>query len=152
MSKRIFTKHVHLHDGFETKSFAPGDEVPEWAEDRITNPKVYEEIGNTVAKTEENPSGGGQNQTAAGDDLDGLNADALKELAGELGLPKTGSKAVLKAAIREKRAADAAEAAKASASGEPNGRAALEEALTAKGIEFEPENSDEELEALLEGA
>lgn len=151
MSKRIFTKHVHLYDGFETKSFAPGDEVPEWAEEKVTNPKVYEETGSKVAAAEQN-EGQGQTPATPGDDLDGLNADALKALAGELGLPKTGKKDDLKAAIREKRAADAAEAVKASEGGEPTGRAALEEALTAKGIEFEAENSDEELEALLEGA
>ncbi len=150
-SKRIFTKHVHVHNGAERISFRPGDEVPDWAE--ITNPKVFTDATPGGVQSADTPAASTPQTppAAPADDLDTLDRDALQAIAGTLEISKRLGDDNLRAAIREKRAADAA-AAEAAANAEPTGRAALEAALTAKGIEFTAENSDEELEAFLEGA
>jgi hypothetical protein len=41
MGRRL-RSHVHVHDDHGASHvFAPGDDVPEWAAERITNPKAW---------------------------------------------------------------------------------------------------------------
>ena len=51
---RVLTARVHVTDGRgRAHVFAPGDEVPDWATEKITNPKVW--AGDSVAP--EKPAG-----------------------------------------------------------------------------------------------
>ncbi len=147
MAKK-FTAHVHLLHDAEVVSFAPGDDLPEWAEPLVTNPDAFEEV-EAAAK----PTGTDGASGPSGDDLDDLKAPELKAIAKELGLPAKGKNDDLKAAIRAKRAETSASDSEDSseAEGEPSGRAALEAKAKEQGIEFGPETSDEELELLLNG-
>lgn len=159
MSSRIFTKHVHLFRDAVPVSFAPGDAVPEWA--TVTNPAVFTEATPEGVHSADTPAQSTAPTIAAaaapavdpavepaGDDLDGLSLPDLKTLAATLGLAKTGNKDTLKSSIRAARAT----AAPAAEDDDVRGRAALEATLRERGIEFEDTNSDEELEALIEGA
>lgn len=141
MAKK-FTAHVHLLHDAEVVSFAPGDDLPAWAESLVTNPDVFEEVAAAAASTTSDEG------ESAADELDGLKADELKALAKSLDLPATGKKEDLKAAIRAKRAEPAPEGADGDAD-EANGRAALEAKAKEQGIEFDAETSDEELALLL---
>lgn len=155
MAKK-FTAHVHLLHDAEVVSFAPGDDLPKWAESLVTNPDAFEEV-EAVAKPTGTDGAGG----TGADELDGLKAAELKAIAKELGLPAKGKNDDLKAAIRAKRAAGApaasgAETGEASPGGEPageeaTGRAALEAKAKEQGVEFDAETSDEELALLLNG-
>lgn len=145
--KQYLTGTVHrLNEGVLESHYA-GEEAPEW----VTNPKVLTGIAPngdepTGTTTETTPTGTtGSSEDTTKDDLTDLDGKALKKIAGELGLKQTGSKAVLAAAIRAKRA----ESAPAPTS-EDAERAALIETLTAKGIEVDESLTDAELQALAE--
>lgn len=149
--KQFLTGTVHrLHEGVLESHYA-GEEAPEW----VTNPKVLSDTdprGAAVTDTPDPagstpPAGDGGNGTEDKvDDLTNLDGKALKKIAGELGLKQTGSKAVLAAAIRAKRA----ESAPAPAAEEDAERAALIESLKAKGIEVDESLTEAELAALAE--
>ena len=148
-SKKHFTAHVHLLHNFETVSFAPGDLVPDWADELVTNPDAFEvrEASKTSATPE--PAGDGG---AGGDGLDDLKAAELKDIAKELGIPARGNKADLVAAIRAKRAEAEPEPAAGEDGGQSAGRAALDERAQALGLEVDPDWTDEELETAIEAA
>lgn len=149
--KKFLTGTVHrLHDGVLESHFA-GDEAPDW----VTNEKVLTDVdprGDASSSTPD-PAGhtppagaAGQGSDETVDDLTELNAKELAKIAGDLGLKKTGSKAVLTAAIRAKRA----ESAPAPAAEEDAERTALIESLKGKGIEVDENLTDAELQALAE--
>ncbi|RBO73531.1 hypothetical protein [Microbacterium sp. H6] len=148
--KQYLTGTVHrLHEGVLESLYA-GDEAPDW----VTNPKVLSEAQPGEPASLEATEPGGQTQPAGDpgmssdeevDDLTGLDGKALKKIAGELGLKQTGSKPVLTAAIRAKRA----EATPAPAA-EDAERTALIEQLKAKGIEVDESLTEAELQALAE--
>lgn len=148
--KQFLTGTVHrLHEGVLESHYA-GDEAPEW----VTNPKVLTDAdpsGSESSDSTDNstPTGkvdSGKSEPEIKDDLTDLGGKALAEIAGELGLKKTGSKAALTAAIRAKRA----ESAPAPAAEEDAERAALIESLKAKGIEVDESLTEAELAALAE--
>lgn len=142
--RKFFTGHVHLMHEFAVVSFAPGDEVPDWADKLVTNPDAFEirELG-AAPVVPVAPTGVAE----AGDDLDGLKAAELKVIAKEVGVPAKGKVEDLKAAIRAKRAEATPEPAQADAAG----RAALEARAKEQGIEFDENTTEEELETLLDG-
>lgn len=146
--KQYLTGTVHrLHEGV-LESLHAGDEAPDW----VTNPAVLTDVGpngdqsanSTPPTSPTRPTGSTENEIT--DDLTDLNGKALAEIAGELGLKKTGSKAALTAAIRAKRA----ESAPAPAAEEDAERAALIESLKAKGVEVDESLTEAELAALAE--
>lgn len=145
--KQYLTGTVHrLNEGVLESHYA-GEEAPEW----VTNPKVLTGIAPngdelTGTTTEPTPTGAtGSSEDTTKDDLTDLDGKALKKIAGELGLKQTGSKAVLTAAIRAKRA----ETAPVSAA-EDVERTALIEKLKAKGVDVDESLTDAELQALAE--
>ncbi|WP_054686464.1 hypothetical protein [Microbacterium sp. No. 7] len=101
MSKRILKKYVHVLRDVELVTFAPGDELPDWAADIVTNPDVFATILPT-APAEPTPAPPAPAETPA-DDLDALKADELKAIAVDLGIAPKGNKDTLKAAIRAAR-------------------------------------------------
>lgn len=139
--KKYLTGYVHrLEDGV-LKTYAPGDVAPDW----VTNKKILTDSLSTEAVEDQTKSeiGEGENPPA-GDDLDGLDGKALKDIAGELGLAKNGSLEAVRERIRAKRA----ESTEPPAADED--RAALVEKATALGIEVDDNMSDVELQALIE--
>lgn len=45
-----FSKHVPVHDGFNTFWFKPGDEVPEWAADKVGDHVIASTESKTTKK------------------------------------------------------------------------------------------------------
>jgi hypothetical protein len=148
--KQFLTGTVHrLHEGVLESHYA-GEEAPEW----VTNPKVLTDNDPSGASATDTPDPAGSTPPAGDkgksadetvDDLTDLNGKALAEIAGELGLKKTGSKAALTAAIRAKRAESAP-----APDAEDAERTALIESLKAKGIEVDENLTAAELQALAE--
>lgn len=150
----------------EIVTLGPGDTVPEWA--TVTNPALFVDsdhvasTGSDAGDAGDGSTGsgeqtGGQGQTPpAADENPSGKSPGIAELRAEaksLGLSAAGKKPELAARIAEKKAADANAAADADPSGEPDGdtdRAALEAKAKELGIEFDENNSDEELAALIE--
>lgn len=56
MAKLNTYVHVHDEDGV-SHAFGPDDTVPEWAEDRITNPAVWAEAPEKSDESDELPEG-----------------------------------------------------------------------------------------------
>lgn len=144
---KVLTGYVHrLADGV-LESHAPGDPAPDW----ITNPELLSDaaaapVVNTstdTGNTDGSPAGGED----TGDGLDAMTGDQLKKLAGELELAKSGSKADLIARIRAKREADAEEANSNDAD-----RDSLVEQAKELGIEVDENQSEVELQALIDAA
>lgn len=46
-----FSKHVPVHDGFNTVWFAPGDEVPEWAADKVGDHVIISTASKSTKET-----------------------------------------------------------------------------------------------------
>jgi hypothetical protein len=147
MSKKqkVLTGWVHrLVDGV-LESHGPGEPAPDW----VTNPDVLAksapaDVEDSTSTTP--PAGKPAGDTATGDDLDDLKADALKELAGTLEIAKSGSKADLIARIRAKRE----EVAAGNEPDEDEAHAALVEKAKELGIEVDDNMSDVELQVLID--
>lgn len=143
----------------ELVTLGPGDTVPDWA--TVTNPALFEKSDKPAATSDATGSGeantgsgeqsGGQTQTAppATKDDKGPGVAELRQQAKDLGISAAGSKKDLAARIAEKQAEDAKAAAEEPDGGEDD-RAALEAKAKELGIEFDENNSDEELAALIE--
>ena len=147
--KQYLTGTVHrLNDG-NLESHYAGEEAPEW----VTNPKVLtdqkpgseQEQGEPAGDPGTPPAGdGGNGNPPVDDDLTPLDGKALKAMADELKLKKSGSLDDIRGRIRAKRA-----------EGKPVGdqnaeRDALIEKLKEKSIEFDSDATEVELQALLE--
>lgn len=153
MSKRILNGYVHLFRDGELVTLAPGEEVPEWATEFVTNPAVFAEPTEAADAQAGATGESGTTGDPAGDDLEPLTAAQLKKLAGDLGVPAKGNKEALKAAIRAKRDADKAIEPTASESGQaPSAREAFETRARELNIEFDENTTDDELESLIEAA
>jgi len=145
-----------------------GDSVPDWAEDRVTNPDLFAEKETPSTASEPAPPAGAQ-QAAPGSTppaVDGTVAE-LKARAKELGIAQSGSKAELIERITAKLTADAAQAESTNepagsdgsassdavtAGGSDTERTALEQRAEELGITVEAEWSDEELRTVIEDA
>lgn len=152
--KQFLTGTVHrLNEGVLESHYA-GEEAPEW----VKNPKVLTDVDPSGAgssdstdnstptgKAVADKTGSGKSEPEITDDLTDLGGKELAKIAGDLGLKKTGSKAVLTAAIRAKRAENAPSGDEDTAE-----RTALIESLTARGIEFDETLTEAELAALAE--
>lgn len=146
MSKRILTKHVHRLNLGVLESHAPGEPAPDW----VTNTDAFIDAEQDVTATATTAPASTPSDTSVEvtDDLTDLDGAGLKDVADELGIPKSGSKAELRERIRAKRAADAAE----SDEDTDTARAALIEQAIAAGHEVDDSMSDAELQVLIEGA
>lgn len=123
MTKK-FNTYVNVHrDAANYETFAPGDDVPEWALDHVgdhvytdveedDDPRFRDphlepdssEVGFTTPTALPVVAGGVPSDEAEADeddDLDEMSKDDLKDLAGRLGLAKSGTKEELIARIRE---------------------------------------------------
>jgi hypothetical protein len=96
---KVAARTVHVHGqfhGHEHRVFNPGDKIPQWAVDLITNPAVFAESEQAaellVEAAEERPLDDDQWETAS---YDGLKVDELKALLEERNLGSTGRKAEL---------------------------------------------------------
>ncbi|KJL39913.1 SAP domain-containing protein [Microbacterium trichothecenolyticum] len=159
---------VHLlSDAGEYITLAAGDVVPDWADSLVTNPALFEggESESTETSTETTPppvnsgdSGGQSTETPSAPVKQPSQAE-LKAQAKQLGLPTGGSKKELAERIAAKQAELAPVITEGTPSGEPasgddedGDRAALEDKAKELGIEFDRENTDDELAALIEDA
>ena len=126
MTQRL-TGYVHLFHNGELVTLAPGDILPEWADNIVTNPDVIEDadVESTVDDTGNHP------------DEDTRTLKELRAAAKTLGLSGGGSKAEIAARI-----------AAAEEPVESDARAALEAKATEAGISFTSETTDVELELL----
>lgn len=90
MSK-IVRRHVAVHDPVtrEAHWFYPGDKLPEWAEDLVTNPKVF--IGESEESQAEKPEEMVVEETKAVN-YSGMNISQLDLLLEERGLATSGNK------------------------------------------------------------
>lgn len=139
-TKNILTGHVHrLVDGV-LESHAPGEPAPDW----VTNTELIGVADTTPADTADTGTTPGVDD---GDGLDALSGTELKEVAGELDVAKSGSKADLIARIRAKRAAGADNHDDDAAD-----RDSLIEQAKALGIEVDENQSEVELQALIDAA
>ncbi|MDQ1113937.1 hypothetical protein QE418_003385 [Microbacterium testaceum] len=175
--RKITAGIVHLLHNGRPVTLRAGDLVPDWA--TITNPRLIGDVADGTPATspegggEGTPPTGGQQQTppvapapAKSNDTvevsEKLKSDALRKIAGDLGIDTSGTKPQLVERILAKRAADAeaaADAAEAASAadaggGSPDeGREALEERARALSIaDFDENTTDEELAALIEDA
>lgn len=127
MTRRL-TGYVHLFHNGELVTLAPGDILPEWADNLVTNPDVLDDAADDAAVDDTGTPPGEDTRT-------------LKELRAEAktrGLSGKGSKTEIAARI----------AAAAEAPVESDARAVLEAKATEAGISFTPETTDVELELL----
>lgn len=172
MSPKRLTGVVHLMENAEVITFNPGDILPDWAVDRVTNPDVLEdfdpsEIPATVDAGDAAADAAAGIAPPAATAVADLKGAELKALAKELGVSQAGNKDALIARIIEKQAADAAAEAAAEPQSESDdedesgadaeeaeseGRGALEDRLVELGLSFEPDATDAELEALIASA
>lgn len=145
--KQYLTGTVHrLHEGVLVSHYA-GEEAPEW----VTNPKVLtgvspnpEEPANTTNGT---PPADPKSSVGdvTNDDLTDLDGKALKAIADELGVRKSGKLTEIADRIRAKRAES-----NPAPSSEDAERAALIESLKAQGLDVDETLTDAELQALAE--
>lgn len=118
---KVFNAHVAVHKSHvERVWFAPGDEVPAWAEKlvgshvyaehrdeediRLTDPENEPDDPDTQWSTVNTLPPTGAEEVAEDEDvvdLDELSKDELKELAEERGLAVSGTKDELRQRIRE---------------------------------------------------
>lgn len=146
--KKILTAHVHRLNGGVLESYAPGQPAPDW----VTNPDLLADAAEHTpppapAPTPPEPTGSTEELDAV-DGLDDLKGDELKQIAEDLEIAKSGSKPELIARIRAKRAELAADAG----AGADGDRDSLIEQAKALGIEVDENQSDVELQALIDDA
>lgn len=84
--------HVVLRHGGELVRLAPGDSVPEWADELVTNPKLLEGE-DEVEETESEAPGG--------DGYDDMNKEELQSVLEDRDLPVSGNKDELIERLRE---------------------------------------------------
>lgn len=157
MGKQRLTGYVHVRKGAETVTLAPGDILPKWAKDIVTNPDVLEDADNPSTPDEPDddasadetiPSTGSSDIVTdesgePGDDGDEPQKSfrELQQEAKDLGLSAAGKAEDIAARIAEHKA-----------SGAPDGdgtRPALEAKATELGVAFTADTTDVELEALI---
>lgn len=143
-TKNILTGHVHRLENGVLVSYKPGDVAPDW----VTNPNILKSAdGDPV--NQDDTSDASSDETETGDGLDDLSGDALKEIAEDLGIAKSGSKADVRDRIRAKRAEIAAAN---NGDDDDSDRAALIQKAKELGHEVDDSLSDTELQVLIEGA
>lgn len=154
-AKQYLTGLVHrLEDGV-LKTYHPGQVAPDW----VTNEKILTDKAPGSDEQEQSEPAGTTTTTDAGkdvgktavtpdDDLTGLDGNALKAIADELGVKKNGKLTEIADRIRAKRA----ETAPAGDAGEDDDakRAALIESLKAQGADVNDEMTEAELQAVAE--
>jgi hypothetical protein len=97
MAKKIVKRDVHVPGamhGHEDMWLHPGDEVPQWAEELVTNPRVFEDPSDTAVDFDDPSLFSGE----AGEDSPnyfGMKVDELKALLEERGLASGGNKTEL---------------------------------------------------------
>lgn len=95
---KIAARTVHVHGaahGHEDRVFQPGDKIPKWAEDLISNPKVFateEEAPVLSAEAEANDATAVEWDRP---DYTGLKVDELRALLEERNLETSGVKSDL---------------------------------------------------------
>lgn len=155
MSKKqnILNAHVARLVGGVLVTAGPGDVAPDW----VTNtalfesaPEAGEPVKTPVVAAAPAPTSNAKPAEVT-DDLSGLGIAELRDLAGTLELAKSGSKQVIAERIRAKRAADVADAAEQTASGDED-RDALVAAATDAGVDDADDLTDDELRAAIESA
>lgn len=134
------TGYVSRYIDGEYVNLRPGDDAPDW----VTNPELLSDDDGTTPTTDPDGSDG-----VTADDLESLNADALKQIAAELGVAQTGKKAEIRDRIVAKRAELETEA---KADDTTKGRDELVARAAELGIEIEDQYTDAEIEALIEAA
>lgn len=94
IAKRTVFVHGREH-GHEDREFSPGDKIPKWAEDLITNPSVYADDDEALALVDAAEQD--DNTAVEWDEAsyNGLKVDELKALLEERNLDATGLKAEL---------------------------------------------------------
>lgn len=139
--KMILTGHVHrLHNGV-LESHGPGDVAPDW----VTNPDILTDAASDKDEPQSTPAPTAPSTPAEpvsdGDGLDDLKGDELKNIAGDLGIAKSGSKPELIARIRAKREEE---------SEETTDRDALVAKAKELGFDVDDNLSEVELQALID--
>lgn len=140
-----------LDDSFVRHTLHPGDSIPEWAQERITNPKVIlSEDGPVTASAEDVPVTEQSSEDGeAVEDYKKVNKPELIALLNERGLSSDGKVGELRARLIEDDAVKAAVTDDIVDLFELS-REQLEGIAAEKGVEFGAETSDEELAALIE--
>lgn len=70
MAKKKLASYVTVHDSEGVAhTFAPGDDLPKWARDSITNPNVWsgDDDSQDASSVAEGPAGAGVQENSAGD-------------------------------------------------------------------------------------
>lgn len=128
----IVTGYVHIRhpETAEAVTLKPGDAVPEWAVDIVTNPAIL---------ADESPAREAQSNVETADDKP--SREEVIERAKALGVSAKGKTETILARIAE---------AERAAEPEPTGRDALAARAKELGIEFTDETTDAELELLIQ--
>lgn len=146
-SRKRLTGYVHVTHKGESVTLSPGQILPRWAEDIVTNPDVLEDAnaGHEPDEPDHSRPADVPDGAQIPDDL-----PALRATAKELGLDARGSADSLRAKIREHVDAEAAKAAEAAASTtEETAAVDLRAKATELGLEVTDETTEAELEALI---
>lgn len=169
-AKIITSGIVHLMRDGRLVTLRPGDKVPDWANESVTNPALFKEVDVAAQSTPATTTPDAGSTDAGGTDA-GANVNSgdtpapskeptvkeLKDQAKALGVSTAGNKEAIAARIAAKLAEsqpagdDDGDDAADDGDDEENGdRAALEARANELGIEFDENTTDEELNALID--